>query len=70
MYILCVYTCIMQQCKYHAKIGSVLKINLEEQSLIFFGDDEKGEPIRDGTPIGQARNYRERIMELRKNTKL
>lgn len=41
-----------------------------EQSLIFFGDDEEGEPIRDDTPIGQARNYRERIMELRKNTKL
>ena len=41
-----------------------------EQSLIFFGDDEKGEPIRDDTPIGQARNYRERIMELRKISKL
>ena len=36
----------------------------------FIGDDEEGEPIRDDTPIGQARNYRERIMELRKISQL
>ena len=41
-----------------------------EKSLIFFGDDEEGERIRDDTPIGQVRNYRERIMELRKISKL
>jgi hypothetical protein len=37
-----------------------------EKSLIFFGDDGKGEPIRNGTPIDQASNFRERIIELRR----
>ncbi len=52
------------------------KVNMSEKKEIlkaydaFIGDDEEGEPIRDDTPIGQARNYRERIMDLRKISKL
>jgi hypothetical protein len=41
-----------------------------EKSLIFDICSNQREPIKSGTPIAQAKNFRERIMELRKITKL
>ena len=41
-----------------------------EKSLIFYSDDNEGWAIGSGTPIGQARDFRERIVELKRITKL
>ena len=41
-----------------------------EKSLIFYSDDNEGWAIGSGTPIGQARDFRERIVELKRITKI
>jgi len=41
-----------------------------EKSLIFYSDDNEGSAIGSGTPIGQARDFRERIIKLKVIAKL